>query len=698
MVPILTLLLITAISIFPLTTTTTTALSFNFTTFTNDNRNITYEQAFAADNSIQLTRNLLASDLNISFGRATYSSPLHLWESNSRNLTQFQTHFTFSIFSQFRDGYGDGLAFFLAPKGSYLPSDLTNASSMGLTLDLQQLNNSSNRFVAVEFDIFTNNFDPKVGTHVGIDINSMESVRTVPWGGDVIGGRKSDAWITYDPTLHNLSVAVTGFVENVSVIHRLSYIVDLRDYLPEEVTFGFSGATGNQSAVHRIHSWDFSSTLEQIVLPTLGRKKKSKVGLVVGLGIGSAVICMLGLICVVLYRERNDEEDDEEQQELNRQLMDEILGKGAGPRKFTFKELARATNNFSDSQNKLGEGGFGGVYRGFMNDNKEYIAVKRVSKNSKQGIKEFAAEVKIISRLSHRNLVRLIGWCYEKMELLLVYEFLPNGSLDIHLFSKSTDTNLTWEMRYKIAKGLASSLLYLHEEWEQCVVHRDIKSSNIMLDSNFNAKLGDFGLARLVDHDKGSQTTLVAGTMGYLAPECATTGKANRESDIYSFGVVILEIATGKRPAVVVNPEEQYAVHLTHWVWDLFRDGRLLVEAPDSKLNGDFDEREMERLLITGLSCAHPNAKFRPSIRQALQVINLEAPLPMLPLSRPVATYVSDSSMTGSSIFPSSSTRASSFMDSSSVDGDPKSYFSCEVAPSRLNDSSMDTSNVATTF
>ncbi|CAN1732233.1 Lectin 1 [Linum perenne] len=212
MVPTLTLL-ITAISIFSLTTTI--ALSFNFTSFTNDNRNITYEQAFAADNSIQPTRNLLASDLNISFGRATYSSLLHLWESNSRNLTQFQTHFTFSIFSQFQHGYGDGLAFFLAPKGSNLPSDLTNANSMGLTLDLQQLNNSSNRFVAVEFDIFTNNFDPKVGTHVGIYINSMESVRTVPWGGDVIGGRKSDAWITYDPTLHNLSVAVIGFVENV---------------------------------------------------------------------------------------------------------------------------------------------------------------------------------------------------------------------------------------------------------------------------------------------------------------------------------------------------------------------------------------------------------------------------------------------------------------------------------------------------
>ncbi|CAN0909090.1 L-type lectin-domain containing receptor kinase IX.1 [Linum grandiflorum] len=362
----------------------------------------------------------------------------------------------------------------------------------------------------------------------------MESVKTVPWEADVIGGRKTDAWITYDPTAKNLTVAVTGLVENVSVIGRLSYIVDLRDYLPEEVIFGFSGATGNQSAVHRIHSWQFSSTLEEIVLPNpKSERKKSRIGLLVGVAIGSTVV-----VCV---SKRNDDEDDnEEQQELNRQLMDEILGKGAGPRKFTFKELAKATNNFSDSNNKLGEGGFGGVYRGFIKDNDDYIAVKRVSKNSKQGIKEFAAEVKIISRLRHRNLVQLIGWCYEKKELLLVYEFLPNGSLDMHLF---------------------------------------------------------------------------------------------RNQDIYSFGVVLLEIATGRRPAVVVEELEQYAVQ-THWVWDLYRDGRLISEGSDSKLEGDFEEKEMERLMMIGLSCAHPNAKFRPSVRRALQVLNFEAPLPVLPLNR----------------------------------------------------------------
>jgi serine/threonine protein kinase len=169
------------------------------------------------------------------------------------------------------------------------------------------------------------------------------------------------------------------------------------------------------------------------------------------------------------------------------------------------------------------------------------VAVKRVSKGSKQGKKEYIAEVRIISCLRHRNLVQLIGWCHEKGEFLLVYEYMPNGSLDTHLFGGKT--MLTWGVRYKVALGLAYSLLYLHEEWEQRVVHRDIKSSNVMLDANFNAKLGYFGLARLVDHELGSQATVLAGTMGYLAPECVTIGKANKESDVYSFGVVSLEIA-----------------------------------------------------------------------------------------------------------------------------------------------------------
>ncbi|CAI0405325.1 unnamed protein product [Linum tenue] len=219
-------------------------------------------------------------------------------------------------------------------------------------------------------------------------------------------------------------------------------------------------------------------------------------------------------------------------------------------------------------------------------------------------------------------------------ELLLVYEFLPNGSLDQHLFGEKLMLN--WSVRYKIALGLASGLLYLHEEWEQCVVHRDIKSSNVMLDSQFNAKLGDFGLARLVDHELGSQTTVLAGTMGYLAPECVTTGRASKESDVYSFGVVALEIACGRRP---VDPKQELRkVRLVEWVWGLYGSGRIL-EAVDWRLAGEFDRDQAEQLMIVGLWCCHPDEANRPSIRQVIGVLNFDAPRPSLPSKLPVPMY-----------------------------------------------------------
>ncbi|CAN0865070.1 L-type lectin-domain containing receptor kinase IX.1 [Linum grandiflorum] len=307
--------------------------------------------------------------------------------------------------------------------------------------------------------------------------------------------------------------------------------------------------------------------------------------------------------------------------------MDDEFEKGTGPKRFSYRELSRATRNFSE---KLGEGGFGGVYKGIVSVTGSEIAVKRVSRTSRQGKKEYISEVRIISRLRHRNLVQLIGWCHEKNELLLVYEFLPNGSLDQHLFGggerSRTTVVLDWPVRYKIAQGLASGLLYLHEEWEQCVVHRDIKSSNVMLDSNFNAKLGDFGLARLVDHELGSQTTVLA---------CVTTGKASKESDVYSFGVVCLEIACGRKP---VDPKQELRkVRLVEWVWDLYGQGEIL-EAVDWKLTAAADE-EVERLMIVGLWCCHPDEMNRPSIRQVISVLKMEAPLPSLPAKLPVPMY-----------------------------------------------------------
>ncbi|KAF5765509.1 putative protein kinase RLK-Pelle-L-LEC family [Helianthus annuus] len=316
-------------------------------------------------------------------------------------------------------------------------------------------------------------------------------------------------------------------------------------------------------------------------------------------------------------------------------MNNEFEMRAAGPRKFSYLELARSTAGFAE-EGKLGQGGFGGVYKGFLEDQNTYVAVKRVSKTSRQGIKEYASEVRVISRLRHRNLVQLIGWCHEKGELLLVYEYMENGSLDFHLFKEKS--LLTWSTRYKIAIGLASALFYLHEEWEQCVLHRDIKSSNVMLDSNFNVKLGDFGLAKLVDHEKGSQTTTrLAGTFGYMAPEYLLTGKASKESDVFSFGVVALEIACGRKP--IVDEAQDNQIRLIDWVWDLFGSG-ILLEAVDSRLKLAFEEEQIKRLMIVGLWCVHPDSGLRPTMRHTIQVLKYEAPLPVLPSKMPVASYV----------------------------------------------------------
>lgn len=208
---------------------------------------------------------------------------------------------------------------------------------------------------------------------------------------------------------------------------------------------------------------------------------------------------------------------------------------------------------------------------------------------------------------------------------------MPNGSLDSHLFGKRSPP-LTWVVRYKIATGLASALLYLHEEWDQCLVHRDIKSSNVMLDSGFNTKLGDFGLARLMDHELGAQTTALAGTFGYFAPECIVNGKASKESDVYSFGVVALEIAFGRKP--LESSEDVPMMRLVEWVWELHENGRLL-DAADNRLRTDYDAKQMECLLMVGLWCAQPDPSSRPTIRQVMRVLSMEEAMPVLPNGMP---------------------------------------------------------------
>lgn len=601
------------------------SVSFNFSNFQPNVPTITFEgDSFASDEALQLTKNQVDDNLTSSVGRATYNQPVPIWDAKTRRLTDFTTHFSFVMSAPNPAAYGEGISFFLAPFNSKIP-DKSSDGYLALFSPETALNNDSrNQIVAVEFDSNKNRWDPS-SDHVGINVNSIASEKTVLWKSSIKTAATANAWVSYNSTTQNLSVFLTYahkpvYRGNSSLWH----VVDLREILPETVRVGFSASTGEVVELHKIISWSFNSTLE-----TSDGKEKNKTGLIVGLLVGiGALACGLGVIWFMYWRKRAGGHKEA----VDIALEDEFE-KGTGPKRFTYRELSRATNNFAEA-GKLGEGGFGGVYRGLLSDQNTEIAVKRVSRGSKQGKKEYISEVRIISRLRHRNLVHLIGWCHEQRQLILVYEFMPNGSLDSHLFGGKV--MLTWNVRHKIALGLASAVLYLHEEWEQCIVHRDIKSSNVVLDSNFNAKLGDFGLARLVDHELGSQTTVLAGTMGYLAPECVTTGKASKESDVYSFGVVALEVACGRKP---VEPrQEPSKVRLVEWVWDLYGKGQLL-EAADGRLSKEFDERQMECLMIVGLWCCHPDFTNRPSIRQVINVLNFEAPLPSLPSKLPVPMY-----------------------------------------------------------
>ncbi|KAL3621015.1 hypothetical protein CASFOL_035927 [Castilleja foliolosa] len=671
------------------------SLSFNLSTIGPEHQgrfiNVTGD-ASITNQGIQVTPNELALGPMHVMGRATYIKPLHLWDRASGNLTDFTTQFSFVIDSFGNNTYADGLAFFLGPVGSSIQS-WSCGGSLGIGNSDIPLGSTPYSFVAVEFDTCQNtDYDLLGGPHIGIDINTMASVNTTTWQNNVTLGLQNDAWISYNATSMMLRVEVTSVSGNMTRRDSLSYEVDLRDILPEYVTFGFSAATGKSYETHTVRSWQFSSNFEvhvtskeitPITAPAPGSRNsgagphdpKNKTRFViVGSYIGlSVIIFIMAFASYCLWWRKKYKKGSSDYEEEDHPDMDMEFEKGSGAKRFSYNELVLATTNFSN-EGKLGEGGFGGVYKGFLRETDSYIAVKRVSDGSKQGLKEYASEVKIISQLRHRNLVQLIGWCHQRGELMLVYEFMPNGSLDSYLFkSKSI---LSWEVRYKIAQGLALGLLYLHEEWERCVVHRDIKSSNIMLDSNFNAKLGDFGLARLVDHEKGSQTTVLAGTMGYMAPECVITGRASKETDVYSFGVVLLEIACGRRPIARKNSDQ---IVLVEWVWSLYGMGKLL-DAADPNLSTEFDEREMEQLMTVGLWCVHPDSNNRPSIRQAIQVLSFETSLPILPPELPLPMY-SDVTMSSVEIYNITDTYSGSVSDfnysnysnSSNVNSSPES-------------------------
>jgi serine/threonine protein kinase len=299
-----------------------------------------------------------------------------------------------------------------------------------------------------------------------------------------------------------------------------------------------------------------------------------------------------------------------------------------GPHRFSYKDLFHATGGF-ENKNLLGVGGFGRVYKGELPRSRLKIAVKRVSHDSKQGMKEFIAEIVSIGRLQNRNLVQLLGYCRRKGELLLVYEYMHNGSLDKYLHNGKEDNSvLTWTQRFRIIKGIASGLLYLHEEWEKVVVHRDIKASNVLLDDEMNGRLGDFGLARLYDHGVDPQTTHVVGTIGYLAPELARSGNATPPTDVFAFGMFVLEVTCGQRPVNHQNMQDSQLM-LVDWVLHKVQKGSF-GDTIDARLKGKYDIGEAHLALKIGLLCSHPFANERPTMRQVMQYFDGEIEPPDL--------------------------------------------------------------------
>nr|GLL28592.1 L-type lectin-domain containing receptor kinase IX.1-like [Ipomoea trifida] len=374
---------------------------------------------------IQLTPYERKLALTNKSGRATYVESLHLWDKASGDLANFTTHFTFTIDSDGNPNYADGLAFFLANFSAPINGTLTDGGGIGLMNETLAI--ALDPFVAVVFDTFSYQ-ENRSRTNVSINVKSMVNpVNIKPWFNNVTQGMDNNASITYSASSKVLQVVFTGFWNGESMTESLSYQVDLREYLPEFVSVGFSASTGMLFEKNGIRSWQFNST----------------------------------------------------------------------------------------------------------------------------------------------------------------------------------------------------SL-------------RDIKSSNVLLDSSFNAKLGDFGLAWLVDHENAPQKTIAGGTPGYVAPECIFTFKTSKESDVYSFGIVALEIATGQR-AIIVNQPEGVKT-LVEWVWDLYGMGKLF-EVIDPKLCGNFDEQEMKQLMMVGLWCAHPDSTCRPKISQALHCLKFLVQLPTLPPKMPKPVY-----------------------------------------------------------
>ncbi|URE09151.1 lectin-like protein kinase [Musa troglodytarum] len=611
----------------------------SFTNVANGTNVVLLKDAGVGQGALQITPDTLTqiSQLANKSGRVLLPKPFKLWEdvpaTDGTNATttyvaSFNTTFTINIYRPNGTTPGEGFAFVIVPsldapppgsEGRYL--GLTNASLDG---------DPSNHLVAVELDTVKESFDPD-DNHVGLDVNSVVSNVTAnltAFGIEIapVNATNYTVWVDYDGAARHIRVYMSVAGKHKLSAPVLSAPLDLSDVVLQNSYFGFAASTGTTYQLNCVLAWNL--TVEKLSDDDDGTPAW-KLGVIIAAPVAFAAL-VVGLL-VGLYMRRRKVSDDPSM--LVAGTLKSLPGT---PREFEFRELRKATNNF-DEKMKLGQGGFGVVYRGVLQGENKEVAVKKFSRGS-HGQDDFLKELTIINRLRHKHLVPLVGWCHNKGMLLLVYDYMPNGSLDQHLHGGRDRPLLSWERRYNIIAGVASALHYLHDEYDQRVVHRDLKTSNVMLDAGFNARLGDFGLARALDTDKTSYAEIelggIPGTLGYIAPECFHTGKATRQSDVFGFGAVVLEVVCGRRPRCDV-PGAQF---LADWVWKLHGEGRIL-DAVDQRLAGPLDQGDAKRLLLLGLACSHPMPAERPKTDGIVQILSRSVAPPLVAPLRPAFVW-----------------------------------------------------------
>jgi len=563
---------------------------------------------------------------------------IELWEPSIDRTTireaSFSVVFTMSIYqpnNQKTPG-GGNLIFAILPRDFLhgnesfaIASQLNYYSSCDISDPIVDTTLAGNQFITImagRYDLIVHN---ETVFCVGIDIGPLGAVDSIK--------TKYSVSIDYNSLGHNMTVQVSvvdGENEGTTQIRGSKQNISFSNISSQFGLFSYYSSMGQLFQLDTLNS-----TVERLSdeLDIIPHKKKWTTTIILSSVLGSAAVTVVTAAVVYCYFNSKYRGWKKELDQLAKSMQ---LLPGV-PTQFSFSDIRRATNNFHETT-KLGRGGFGAVYRCRLPGPKKgealEVAVKKFSRDDNRRYEDFLAEVSVINRLRHKNIVPLVGWSYNKGEPLLIYEYMPNGSLDQHLFrsgGKQQQPNQInrWDTRYNMVKDIATGLHYVHHEYEPMVLHRDIKANNIMIDSAFQGRLGDFGLACVVAEGKKSYTDIGApGTLGFRAPEYVQSGKATTKSDIFAFGVLTLEIVTGKAAVDV-----QFC-HLTDWVWRLHKEGRLL-DAIDPQLTTEFQASDAKRLLLLGLACSNPNSSDRPTMVEAVQVVTKSAPPPDVPLEKP---------------------------------------------------------------